>query len=55
VWQNDVMADLATLIDPADGAWTIGAVAGINNAGQIIATATSNGRSAQVLLTPIVP
>jgi hypothetical protein len=28
-------------------------VAGINNAGQIIATGTTGGRSAMILLTPI--
>jgi probable HAF family extracellular repeat protein len=53
LWQNGQMQELATLIDPADGFWTIDAVYHINNAGQIIATGTTNGRSASVLLTPI--
>lgn len=52
-YQNGTMVELASLIDPADGAWTFDSVAGINNAGQIIATGTSNGRSTAVLLTPI--
>ena len=52
-YQSGAMAELATLIDPADGFWTIDGVIGINNAGQIIANARTNGRVAMVLLTPV--
>jgi probable HAF family extracellular repeat protein len=53
VWQNGAIEDLALLIDPADGFWTVDSVVAINNAGQIVATGTANGRSASILLTPI--
>jgi probable HAF family extracellular repeat protein len=53
VWQNGLMQDLASLIDPADGFWTIDSVFHINNAGQIVGIGTTNGRSAIVLLTPL--
>jgi probable HAF family extracellular repeat protein len=52
-YQNGAMQDLATLIDPADGVWTIDSVFAINNAGQIIAIGTSNGQGASILLTPV--
>jgi probable HAF family extracellular repeat protein len=54
LYQNGVMMDLASLIDPADGFWTIDQVAGINNAGQIIAVGSSGGQSTAILLTPVV-
>jgi probable HAF family extracellular repeat protein len=54
LWQNGTMQELATLVDPADGFWTVDSVSGINNAGQILAFGTSNGRSAYILLTPVV-
>jgi len=53
VWQNGAIQDLASLVDPADGFWTVDAVVAINNAGQIVAMGTANGRSASLLLTPI--
>jgi probable HAF family extracellular repeat protein len=54
LWQNGTIQDLASLVDPADGFWTIDSVFHINNAGQIVGIGTTNGRSAIVLLTPIV-
>jgi hypothetical protein len=47
------MQDLATLIDPADGAVTIGYPTAINNAGQILVSTTINGLPEALLLTPI--
>ena len=53
LYQNGVMMDLASLIDSADGFWTIDQVRGINNAGQIIAIGSSGGQSTAILLTPV--
>jgi len=53
LWQDGTMQELASLVDPADGYWMIESVVAINNAGQIVATGTSNGRPASILLTPI--
>lgn len=55
VYQNGAMQDLASLVDPADGYWTIDRVSAINNAGQIVANGTSGGQSMAILLTPVVP
>lgn len=52
-WQNGTMADLSTLIDPADGSWTIAQTLAINNAGQIVAYGSRNGVTSAILLTPI--
>lgn len=52
-YQSGSMFDLATLIDPADGYWTISQVFAINNAGQIVAMGTSGGRTTSILLTPV--
>lgn len=54
LWQRDEITELASLVDPLDGFWTIDSVFGINNAGQIIGIGSSNGRSTAVLLTPTV-
>ncbi|HEX9162187.1 MAG TPA: hypothetical protein VF980_10820 [Thermoanaerobaculia bacterium] len=53
-YQNGTMYDLATLVAPTDGFWTIDYVFAINNAGQILAMGSSAGRRTSVLLTPIV-
>jgi probable extracellular repeat, HAF family len=53
VYQNGVMQDLASLIDPADGVWTVSDYNYINNAGQITTVGTSGGQSTLILLTPI--
>jgi probable HAF family extracellular repeat protein len=53
LWQDGAIQDVASLIDPADGFWTVDSVVAINNAGQIVAVGTANGRSASILLTPI--
>jgi len=54
LYQDGSMLDLATLVAPEDGVWSIDAVFAINNAGQIVALGRSNGRWASVLLTPVV-
>jgi probable HAF family extracellular repeat protein len=54
LWQNGQMYELSSLIDPADGAWTITGIFGINNAGQIVAIGMSAGRSASIVLTPAI-
>jgi probable HAF family extracellular repeat protein len=53
LYQDGAMAQLDTLIDPADGFWTIASTVAINNAGQILVGATSNGRQAMLVLTPV--
>jgi len=53
LYQNGTMYDLATLVDPTDGFWTIDNVMAMNNAGQIIAGGTSGGVRTWILLTPI--
>lgn len=53
VWIGGQVFELQTLLDPLSGqGYTVTAVAGINDAGQIAATATRNGASHAVLLTP---
>ena len=52
-YQNGSMQDLASLIDPADGFFSLGAPRAINNAGQIVVDTTINGQPAALLLTPI--
>jgi len=47
------MLDLASLVVPGDGAWSVTHVFAINNAGQIVAMGVNNGRVASILLTPI--
>jgi probable HAF family extracellular repeat protein len=54
-WQNGSMVELASLIDPADGAWIIGSVTSINNAGQILAMGSQGGNNVSILLTPVAP
>lgn len=55
-WQNGSMVELASLVDPADGAWTISSVAAINNAGQVLALGSSQGGgNSSILLTPVAP
>jgi probable HAF family extracellular repeat protein len=55
LYENNTISELTTLIDPADGAWTIGAPAGINNAGEIIAVGLLDGRLVPVKLVPSLP
>ena len=52
--QQGTMLDLASLIAPEDGVWTIQSVFAINNSGQIVAIGINNGRPASILLTPVV-
>jgi probable HAF family extracellular repeat protein len=52
-YQNGTMYDLATLIDPVDGFWTIESAFAMNNSGQIIAGGTSGGVKTWILLTPV--
>lgn len=51
--QGGEMLELASLVAVEDGAWTIGSVFAINNAGQILALGSINGRAASILLTPV--
>ncbi len=51
--QQGVIVDLASLVAPEDGAWSVTQVFAINNAGQIVAMGSNNGRVASILLTPI--
>jgi probable HAF family extracellular repeat protein len=53
LWQNGAMTELASLVDPAEGPWTISSVSAINNSGQILASGTHDGVPASILLTPI--
>jgi probable HAF family extracellular repeat protein len=53
LWQSGTMVDLATLVDPADGTWSISQALSINNAGQIVAFGSSNGVTSAILLTPV--
>ena len=54
VWRAGQAYELQTLLDAVSGAgYTVIDVAGINNAGQIAATATRNGVPRAVLLTPM--
>jgi len=53
LYQNGAMYDLATLVDPADGFWTIQHVFAINNAGQILAIGSSGGIQSSIILTPV--
>lgn len=56
VWQGGQVFELQPLLDAVSGAgYTVTDVAGINNAGQIAATATRNGVPRAVLLTPVTP
>src|SRR5262252_76213 len=53
IYQNGTMLDLATLVDPADGAWALDKAVGINNQGWIIAVGTKNGAASAVVLMPV--
>lgn len=53
LWQNGEMYELSSLVDPADGAWTITGLYGMNNAGQIVAIGTLGNRFASIVLTPV--
>jgi len=55
VWQAGQVFELQGLLDASGAGFTIVDVAGINNAGQIAATATRNGVPRAVLLTPTAP
>jgi len=54
VYQSGSLADLSSLVDPADGAWKITRAVGINNAGAIIGTGVLDGVMSPVLLTPTI-
>jgi probable HAF family extracellular repeat protein len=54
LYQNGTMAELTSLVDPTDAAWTINEAFGINNAGQIIAMGTREGQQHPVMLVPFV-
>ncbi|WP_088279165.1 hypothetical protein [Ideonella sp. A 288] len=54
IWRDGGVFTLQSLLDPVSGAgWTVVAAAAINNVGQIAATATFNGQTRPVLLTPM--
>ena len=53
IYQNGTMLDLATLVDPADGAWALDKAVGINNQGWIIAVGTKNGAASAVVLMQV--
>jgi probable HAF family extracellular repeat protein len=53
ILQNGGLVELSSMVDPADGAWTINRALGINNAGQIIAVGAQNGQMSPVLLLPV--
>jgi uncharacterized membrane protein len=55
VAQHGVMLELASMIAPEDGAWTVTYAFAINNGGQILAIGINNGRAASILLTPVAP
>lgn len=55
IYQNGALSSLTALLDSDDSAWTIDEPAGINNAGQIIATGTLNGVRHPVMLVPFNP
>jgi hypothetical protein len=50
LWEDGVTYNLSDLVDPG---WTIGACRAINDVGQIVGTATFDGVSMAVRLTPI--
>jgi probable HAF family extracellular repeat protein len=54
LYQNNAMRELASLIDPADGIWTVDRPYAINNAGQIVGTGSNHGQSFAIVLSPIV-
>ena len=54
VWEGGFPVELQVWLDPATGfGYTLTETRGINNAGQIIATALRNGLTRAVLLTPL--
>lgn len=53
IHENGAMTDLNTMIDPASG-WVITSASGINDAGQIAATASGSVGARAVLLTPVL-
>jgi probable HAF family extracellular repeat protein len=53
LWRGGTMYDLRTLLEPGSPSTQILAATGINDAGQIAATALVNGRQFAVLLTPV--
>src|SRR6185436_5649923 len=54
LYENGVMTELTTLVDPADAAWTVTRAVGINNAGHIIAVGTQGGAQYAIMLVPTV-
>lgn len=54
VYSRGIMYNLSSLLDPASGAgWTLDAVTGINDLGQIVGSGTHNGQMHGFLLSPI--
>ena len=54
IWRDGAVFALQDLLDPASGAgWTLTGAAAINNLGQIAGSATFNGQTRAVLLTPL--
>jgi len=53
LYLNGTMMALTTLVNPADGAWTIDEAVGINNAGQIIGVGTLGGVRKPIVLMPV--
>ena len=54
LYENGVMTELTTLVDPADAAWTVTRTVGINNAGHIIGVGTQGGAQYAIMLVPTV-
>lgn len=52
LYSNGVMTDLNTQLDATGAGWQLGEARGINDSGQIVASAMKNGQAHAVLLTP---
>ncbi len=53
VWRDGGVFEIQSLLDASGLGWTINAVTGINNVGQIVGFGTANGETHGVVLTPI--
>jgi probable HAF family extracellular repeat protein len=54
IWSNNALADLNNLLDASGAGWTLVEARAINDAGQIVGTATHGGVNHAFLLTPSV-
>jgi probable HAF family extracellular repeat protein len=54
LWQNNIMTDLNTLIDPASG-WTLNLALHINDSGQIVGVGTFDGETDRAFLLNPTP